>query len=476
MRDGDTAGGTHHAPQRTERPDGTAHDRAGAPPQTRPPRQTRRGLLSSGGALAGLGTAGAVACAGPGIPGGGASAPRLAPASVSLLFPGWSPEQIEQLDLVVQRIGEANPGVTVEKIQAVGSAGDKLATMIAGGTPPEVAWHGGLFARFAGSGQLRPVDDYLARDRDVRPADFYPTAWENTRFGGKVMGLPYMTQTFVVHYNKNLFRAAGLDAPKEDWTFDDLLSAARRLNRPEQLWGARFDDYLGCYILYGGRAAPDYSRVTVSNPTNQGVLQFLRDLWARHNVAPPPGPQFRDKSPEQQFAEGRVAITMRHSIQLRFMRKIDGFEWDVAPMPWFQAPGGQRARKAGLEMEFFALTAGGQAPDQAWAVAKFLTGKENVGWSSEAGFSIPAIKGLAESKAFLDPARPPARARAFLDAFGYADWRFWRHRATSELDGAVGRALGGFLAPDATLTAKEALDGLAQQLETILDQFGRSAG
>ena len=133
----------------------------------------------------------------------------------------------------------------------------------------------------------------------------------------------------VVHYNKNLFRAAGLDAPKEDWTFDDLLTAARRLNRPEQLWGARFDDYLGCYILYGGRAAPDYSRVTVSNPTNQGVLQFLRDLWARHNVAPPPGPQFRDKSPDQQFAEGRVAITMRHSIQLRFMRKIDGFEVQV---------------------------------------------------------------------------------------------------------------------------------------------------
>ena len=165
--------------------------------------------------------------------------------------------------------------------------------MIAGGTPPEVAWHGGLFARFAGSGQLRPVDDYLARDRDVRPADFYPTSWENTRFGGKVMGLPYMTQTFVVHYNKNLFRAAGLDAPKEDWTFDDLLTAARRLNRPEQLWGARFDDYLGCYILYGGRAAPDYSRVTVSNPTNQGVLQFLRDTAQRAPGAAQRGPPRR---------------------------------------------------------------------------------------------------------------------------------------------------------------------------------------
>ena len=70
-----------------------------------------------------LGRRRTAACAGPGAPGGGASAPRLASASVSLLFPGWTPEQIEQLDLVVQRIGETNPGVTVEKIQAVGSAG-----------------------------------------------------------------------------------------------------------------------------------------------------------------------------------------------------------------------------------------------------------------------------------------------------------------------------------------------------------------
>jgi multiple sugar transport system substrate-binding protein len=338
-----------------------------------------------------------------------------------------------------------------------------------------VAWHGGLFARFAGSGQLRPVDDLLAKDREVKPADFYPTAWENTRYDGKAMGIPYMTQTFVVHYNKQALRAVGLDAPKDEWTFDDLLTTARRLNKPDVQWGARFDDYLGCYILYGGRATPDFSRVTVNNPTNEGVLQWLRDLWARHNVAPPPGPEFRDKSPEQQFADGRVAMTMRHSIQLRFMRRITDFEWDVAPMPWFQPTGGQRARKAGLEMEFFALTAGGKAPEQAWVVAKYLCGRDNIAWSSENGFGIPAIKAVAESKAFLDPGQPPSRAKAFLDAFAYADWRFWRHRATGELDGAVGRWLGRFLAADAAISAKETLEGLAQELNTILDQFGRGS-
>ena len=293
------------------------------------------------------------------------------------------------------------------------------------------------------------------------------------------MGLPYMTQTFVVHYNKSAFKAVGLDAPKDDWTWDDLLAAARKLNKPGQQWGARFDDYLGCYVLYGGRATPDLAKITVNNPTNEGVLQLLRDLWARHQVAPPPGKEYRDAPAEQQFAEGRVAITMRHSIQLRYLRsKITSFDWDVAPMPFFTSTGGQKARKAGLEMEFFALTAGGKAPDQAWVVAKYLTGKDNIAWSSENGFGIPAIKSLAESKAFLDPAKPPAKARAakaraFLDAFGHAEWRFWRHGATGDLDNAVNKWLGQFLAADATLTAKEALDNLAQDLTNLLNQFGR---
>ncbi len=435
---------------------------------------TRRAVLKTGAFAALGGVLSALsACAQPGV-GTQSGRQKLAPAQVSLLFPGWTPEQIEQLDQVAKRIEEANPGVTVEKIQAVGSAGDKLATMIAGGTPPELAWHGGLFAKFAATGALRPVDDYLAKDKEIKASDYYPTAWENTQYGGKTMGIPYMTQTFVVHYNKNAFQAVGLEVPKDGWTFDDLLTAARKLNKPGTQWGARFDDYLGCYVLYGGRATPDFSKVTINNPVNEGVLQWLRDLWAKHGVAPPPGKEYRDAPPEQQFAEGRVAMTMRHSIQLRYMRsKITGFDWDVVPMPIFQTASGQKARKAGLEMEFFALTAGGRAPEQAWVVCKYLCGKDNIAWSSENGYGIPAIRSLAESKAFLDPTKPPAHARAFLDTFGYAEWRFWRHAATGELDAAVSKWMGQFLTQDTTLTAKEALDNLAQELTSILTQVGR---
>jgi multiple sugar transport system substrate-binding protein len=444
--------------------------------EIQPRATTRRALgLRLGAQAATGGVAAALAACGTAAGGGGQAAqPKLAPANVSLLFPGWSPEQIEQLNQVTKRIEDANPGLTVEKIQAVGSAGDKLATLIAGGTPPDLAWHGGLFAKFAATGALRSVDDFLAKDKDVKSGDFYPTAWENTQYGGKTMGVPYMTQTFVVHYNKSAFKAAGLDAPKDDWTWDDLLATARKLNKPGGQWGARFDDYLGCYVLYGGRATPDLSKITVNNPTNEGVTQLLRDLWAKHQVAPPPGKEFRPVSPEQQFAEGNVAMTMRHSIQLRYMRNtINNFEWDVAPMPFFQAPGGQKARKAGLEMEFFALTTGGKAPEQAWVVAKYLTGKDNIAWSSENGFGIPAIKNLAESKAFLDPSKPPAKAKTFLDAFSYAEWRFWRHGATSELDAAVGKWMGQFLAADSSITAKAALDNMAQDLTNVLAQFGR---
>src|SRR5918997_3841967 len=112
--------------------------------------RTRRGLcrtaLGTLGALAAAGPLSALAACAGGTQGGAPERPRLAAANVSLLFPGWSPEQIEQLDSVAARLQEANPGVTVEKIQAVGSAGGKEANMIGRGPPPELAREGGGLA------------------------------------------------------------------------------------------------------------------------------------------------------------------------------------------------------------------------------------------------------------------------------------------------------------------------------------------
>jgi multiple sugar transport system substrate-binding protein len=372
--------------------------------------------------------------------------------------------------MAVAKLEAANPGVKVDKIQAEGSANTKLATMIAGGNPPDVAWHGGAYPNWAATGALVPLDEYIAKDKDVKAADFYPTLWENGKFDGKVMAMPYMTQTYVVHYNKDALKSAGIAEPKEGWTWDDVVTAGKALTRGSQ-WGCRFDDRSRNFLLYGGRSTPDLSRITVNNPTNVAMIQTLRDLWERHGVAPPA--EARGGSIEQSFHDGRAAMIMLHSIQLRATRKITSFAWDVAPMPFLQPPGGTRARKTGLELEYFALTNGTKVPDHAWALTKSLTGAEMVGWSAQNGFGIPARKAVAESKAFIDPSQPPANVKVFVDAFGYAEPIFWRHAANSALGTAVDTALGEFFKPANTKNARETLDDLARELETILAQSAR---
>ncbi len=44
-------------------------------------------------------------------------------------------------------------------------------------------------------------------------------------------------------YNQDLFDAAGVEYPKEDWTVDDFLATAKKLTIPGKQWG--YSGYYG---------------------------------------------------------------------------------------------------------------------------------------------------------------------------------------------------------------------------------------
>ena len=58
---------------------------------------------------------------------------------------------------------------------------------------------------------------------------FYPGLMANGTIGGHVWGIPFQRSTIVMFYNKDMFRAAGLnpDAPPKTWK--EMLAAATKL-------------------------------------------------------------------------------------------------------------------------------------------------------------------------------------------------------------------------------------------------------
>ncbi|NHK39211.1 extracellular solute-binding protein [Thermus thermophilus] len=72
-----------------------------------------------------------------------------------------------------------------------------------------------FFPRLVAEGQALPLEAYLDLDPGF-VADLFAPAWNYGVVGGRRFGLPFNTSTPVLFYNLDVFRAKGLEAPR-DW-------------------------------------------------------------------------------------------------------------------------------------------------------------------------------------------------------------------------------------------------------------------
>ena len=61
----------------------------------------------------------------------------------------------------------------------------------------------------------------------IKAEDYAPSITEGLRYEGKQVALPYDVGPFVIFYNKDAFKAAGLKEPAIGWTTDDFMSDAK---------------------------------------------------------------------------------------------------------------------------------------------------------------------------------------------------------------------------------------------------------
>jgi len=80
------------------------------------------------------------------------------------------------------------------------------------------------------TGGMLPLDDLIAK-HGFDTSDFDKSIMAGLASGGKQYALPYDFGSLVVTYNKDMFQAAGVAAPKIGWTMADFESAAKALTR-----------------------------------------------------------------------------------------------------------------------------------------------------------------------------------------------------------------------------------------------------
>ena len=301
----------------------------------------------------------------------------------------------------------------------------RLSTSIAGGRPPDLfLMNYRFYGQFAARGSLEPVAPYLQRSAAFSEDDFFETAMTPFRWHGQQMCLPQNVSSLVVYYNLDLFRRAGVALPRDGWSWDDMVSAAKKLTDD------RDDD--GTVDVYGLGADPEIIRIAPFIWSNGGRLvddeadptrfdldgsavaaldEFLA-LRSVHEVTPT-DEEAEAEDLESRFLNGRLAMLMESRRVVPTLRTIEDFEWDVAGTPALGSPASV------LHSDAYCITDGSDAKDQAWTFLEFALGPEGQRIASEAGRSVPSLRSVAESDAFLDPEASPTNAQVFLDQIPY---------------------------------------------------------
>ena len=113
---------------------------------------------------------------------------------------------------------------------------------------------------------------------------------------------------------------------------------------------------------------------------------------------------------ESRFVNGRLAMLLDSRRAVPSLREAAKFDWDVVSLPYFQEPANI------LHSDAYCMTEGSGSKDAAWRFVQYALGPEGAAVIAKTGRTVPSLRSVAESDAFLDPTQKPKNSQAFLDA------------------------------------------------------------
>lgn len=260
----------------------------------------------------------------------------------------------------------------------------KLLLACAGGNPPDVA---GLWSYnvnvYADKGAIIPLDRYLA-NAGIAEDQYIPVFWGICKYRGKVWALPSTPASTALHWNKELFREAGLDPNRPPRTIEELDAYSEKLTKRDASgkiiqmgfmpsepgwwnwsWG----------YFFGGTLWDGKSKITTNCPENIRAYKWVASYAKRY------GAQqlqlFRSgfgnfSSPQNAFLSGKVAMEIQGVWMHNFIEKYaPNLKWGAAPFP-HPADRPDLANTSITESDVLVIPTGSKHPNEAFEFIKFV--------------------------------------------------------------------------------------------------------
>ena len=272
----------------------------------------------------------------------------------------------------------------------------------------------GTATMMAATGAVMPVHQ-LMRDTGV---PFDPNVYVPAVRGyyslsdGRMMALPFNSSTTVMFYNKDAFRAAGLDPERPPRTWAELRTAALRIRETNAAsigfttswptW-AQFEQFSAVHDVPLATRANGLDGMdavlAINSPLHVRHVQTLMDMHKEGSFTY----GGRDAAGDAIFVSGQAAIIHASSgLRARIVRDAK-FDWGVAMLPHYEDVRGAPLNSIIGGAAFWAMTSPGRTAEEYRGVAEFFrfVSQPHVAawWHMDTGFvpvTFPAFE-LTES-------------------------------------------------------------------------------
>lgn len=299
----------------------------------------------------------------------------------------WTGTEAAAMQATVDAFNASQDRILVNLV-SMAQVDRKLLIATAGGDPPDIAgvWLASL-ASFADRGALMPLDDFM-RDEGSAPAAWlqrYTPAYANIGVYLKTCyALPTTTNSPALHWNKALFRAAGLDPERPPRTLAELEEFSRRLTRRDPATGhitqmGFVAQEPGWWLWsqplwFGGSLLDANGAISIAHdPASLAGFNWLRrqteeyGLDAVQRFTSGFGPF---ASSQNAFFCGKVAMVFQGVWLNNFARQYaPSLEYGVAP--WPQAAEG-RPPFVLTESDLIVIPRGARHPKESWEFLRYL--------------------------------------------------------------------------------------------------------
>lgn len=398
---------------------------------------------------------------------------------LTLTVSGWasSPAEYSLVQTNLNKFQKSHPNIQVRWTPYLGNDyPTQMQNNFANGTMPDVFYlQPRMVPEYVTDGKLLNLSPYMARDH-IEASSYYFVNTFSCKTG-QVYGIPKDFNTLGLFYNKKLFQQAGVAFPTNQWTWNDMRQAAKKLTKvgseaqatygsSQTVYGITLPDsssrWLAFLFANGGSVInADGTRAVFNTPAGVTALKFYTSFQREDRssvLASSIVPQWTGDVFDA-FGRQRAAMEVEGGWLIQYLHdNYNSLQYGIAPLPL--GPNGKRADL--IYTNAWAAYSRTKYPAATWELIKYLTGQEVQRSQLENGFALPSLKMLASDPYFnknpgVKVLFDAAQQGGYPDNYGPYDLLIHQR-----LDLAIASVLSG------QNSEQEALDNAARQVNQVL--------